>query len=204
MQTMQFAPIRLEGQGIRLRPLVPEDLQALFAASDSSLWQWNPQIYVHSLADMEKVLSLALEAVSKGQRLALVLQDKASNNVIGSSSFLNPDPTNLHVEIGATWISPAFQKTFANPEAKLLMMRHAFESWGCRRVEFKTDSLNTHSRAALLKLGAKEEGTFRNHMLTHSGRMRHSVYFSVTDEEWPALKASLEARLNSMGRKSCA
>jgi RimJ/RimL family protein N-acetyltransferase len=202
MPLMQFSPLVLEGRHLRLKPLEGGDVPALFAASEASLWEWNPQHHVQSLGDMETVVSQALQGVARGDRLAMVLQDSASGEVIGSSSFLNPDAANGHVEIGSTWIAPAFQQTYANPEAKFLMLSHAFEAWGCSRVEFKTDSLNARSRAALLKLGATEEGTFRNHIRTHTGRMRHSVYFSVTDEEWPAMKASLLARLARFEGKS--
>jgi RimJ/RimL family protein N-acetyltransferase len=192
---VNLSPIQLEGRFVRLRPMCLDDLSALFEASDPSRWEWNPSVMVRSIDDMRGVVEHAVEAMAQGQRLPFVLQDRASSAVIGSSSYLNPDPANLHVEIGATWIAGAYEGKAANPEAKRLMLGHAFESWGCRRVEFKTDSLNARSRAALLKLGAKEEGTLRNHMRTPSGRMRHSVYYSVTDEEWPAVKAGLEARL---------
>ena len=105
------------------------------------------------------------------------------------------DVANRHVEIGSTWIAPAYQRTAVNTEAKYLMLRHAFETWKCLRVEFKTDSLNEKSRAAISRLGAKEEGTFRNHIVTSTGRIRHSVYFSIVDTEWPEVKRRLEERM---------
>jgi RimJ/RimL family protein N-acetyltransferase len=100
------------------------------------------------------------------------------------------------VEIGGTWLGLAWQRTAANTEAKYLMFRHAFETWGCIRVELKTDSLNDRSRNAILRVGAKEEGTFRNHMVTSTGRIRHSIYFSVIDSEWLEVKARLEEMLS--------
>jgi RimJ/RimL family protein N-acetyltransferase len=104
------------------------------------------------------------------------------------------------VEIGWTWVARDWQRTAVNTEAKYLLLRHAFESLGCMRVELKTDSLNERSRAAILRVGAKEEGIFRNHMITSSGRIRHAAYFSIIDSEWPGVKARLEARLSSVSR----
>ena len=101
------------------------------------------------------------------------------------------------VEIGWTWVAKPWQRTAVNTEAKYLLLRHAFETLGCIRVELKTDSLNEKSRAAILRTGARQEGIFRNHMITASGRIRHSVYFSIVDNEWPAVKARLEQRLSS-------
>jgi RimJ/RimL family protein N-acetyltransferase len=100
------------------------------------------------------------------------------------------------VEIGWTWVARRWQRTVMNTEAKYLLLRHAFETLGCVRVELKTDSLNERSRAAILRIGAREEGIFRNHMITASGRIRHSVYFSIIDSEWPAVRARLESMLN--------
>jgi RimJ/RimL family protein N-acetyltransferase len=99
------------------------------------------------------------------------------------------------VEIGSTWITPAWQRTAVNTEAKFLMLRHAFEEWKCIRVELKTDALNQKSRNAILRIGAKEEGTLRRHLITWTGRVRDSVYFSILDSEWPEVKARLEAKL---------
>jgi RimJ/RimL family protein N-acetyltransferase len=105
------------------------------------------------------------------------------------------DPPNRRLEIGSTWIAPKWQRTAINTEAKLLMLTYAFEELKSIRVEFKTDSLNTQSRTAIARLGAVEEGTFRNHMVTQGGRLRHSVYFSIIDSEWPAVKSRLETAL---------
>jgi RimJ/RimL family protein N-acetyltransferase len=107
---------------------------------------------------------------------------------------MNMDLPNRHVEIGSTWIVPEWQRTAVNTEAKYLMLRHAFECWNCLRVELKTDALNQKSRDAILRLGAKEEGTFRKHMVTWTGRVRDSVYFSIVDTEWPEIKLSLAKR----------
>ena len=121
--------------------------------------------------------------------------ERESDRVVGSTRYLSIDAHHRRLEIGYTWIAPAWQRTAVNTEAKLLQLRHAFDSLAALRVEFKTDSLNDKSRAALRGIGAVEEGTMRNHMVTDSGRRRHSVYFSVIEEEWPRVRQHLEARL---------
>jgi RimJ/RimL family protein N-acetyltransferase len=108
---------------------------------------------------------------------------------------MNIDRANRRVEIGSTWIAPPWQRTAVNTEAKYLMLRHAFEEWKCLRVELKTDALNQKSRNAILRIGAKEEGTLRRHVITWTGRVRDSVYFSILDSEWPEVKAKLQAKL---------
>jgi RimJ/RimL family protein N-acetyltransferase len=126
----------------------------------------------------------------------------ASGRPIGSTRYGNVDLFNKRVEIGWTWVAPAWQRRAVNTEAKLLMLNHAFGRLGCNRVEFKTDSLNTQSRNALLGIGAVEEGTLRDHMVTESGRLRHSVYFSIIAPEWPAVRRRLEERLERGSAKS--
>jgi RimJ/RimL family protein N-acetyltransferase len=121
--------------------------------------------------------------------------DKSSGRIIGCTRYMNIDARNRRVEIGSTWIGKPWQRTIVNTEAKYLMLRHAFETLGCVRVELKTDALNTRSRNAILRIGAKEEGTLRRHVLTWDGRMRDTVYFSILDSEWPAVKAELERKL---------
>ena len=110
---------------------------------------------------------------------------------------MNMDLPNRKVEVGSTWIAPPWQRTVVNTEAKYLMLQHAFEAWKCLRVELKTDALNHRSRAAILRLGAKEEGTLRKHMVTWDGRQRDSVYFSILDTEWPDVKARLERKMEA-------
>src|SRR5262249_57209821 len=114
---------------------------------------------------------------------------------IGSARLMNIDRSNQGGEMGSTWIAPAWQRTAVNTEAKYLMLRHAFEQWKCIRVELKTDVLNEKSRNAILRIGAKEEGILRRHVLTWTGRVRDSVYFSILDSEWPEAKKRLEAKL---------
>jgi RimJ/RimL family protein N-acetyltransferase len=127
--------------------------------------------------------------------LPFALIEKSSGRAIGSTRYGNIDRTHYRVEIGWTWVAPAWQRSAVNTEAKYLLLQHAFETLGCIRVELKTDSLNEKSRVAILRIGAREEGTFRNHMITSSGRIRHSVYFSILDSEWPAVKSRLRTML---------
>jgi RimJ/RimL family protein N-acetyltransferase len=123
--------------------------------------------------------------------------ERSSGRTIGSTRFMNIDRVNRRVEIGSTWIAPQWQRTAVNTEAKYLMLRHAFEIWKCIRVELKTDALNQRSRNAILRIGGKEEGTLRRHLITHTGRVRDTVYFSILDNEWPEVKARLLESLRS-------
>ncbi len=144
---------------------------------------------------MRNYVQIALRAQEQGTALPFATVERSSGLVIGSTRFGSIDREQLGIEIGWTWIAQQWQKTPVNAEAKYLMLKHAFEKFGCIRVQFKTDSLNTRSRAALLRIGAREEGVFRNHMITYSGRIRHTVYFSIINSEWPQVKAHLEEEL---------
>jgi N-acetyltransferase len=163
-------------------------------AADPSIWRW----YTHSFHTPEAfrgMMAAAMDEQARGVSVPFATFDLTSQQLAGATRFMNIDHANKRAEIGSTWLAPHFQRTHINTEAKYLMFRHGFEAWGYNRVEFKTDSLNVQSRTAIARLGAKEEGKLRNHMVTESGRLRHSVYFSVTAEEWPAVKGRLEARL---------
>ena len=188
-------PVTLEGQTVRLEPLSLDHLAQLCQVGlDEDLWRWIP-FPVRTLEEMRDYIQTALKWQSEGSALPFATVERASGRAIGSTRFMNIDKFNRHVEIGATWVGRAWQRTTVNTEAKYLMLRHAFETLGCLRVELKTDSLNERSRNAILRIGAKEEGIFRNHMVTASGRIRHSVYYSIIDSEWPSVKANLEEKL---------
>ncbi len=146
---------------------------------------------------MAAYIEAALNEQERGLALPFAIVEKATGRAIGSTRYANIDRMHHRVEIGWTWVARDWQRTPMNTEAKYLLLRHAFETLGCMRVELKTDSLNERSRAAILRIGAREEGIFRNHMITASGRVRHTVYFSIIDSEWPAVKARLEAKLRS-------
>jgi RimJ/RimL family protein N-acetyltransferase len=145
---------------------------------------------------MTAYIHTALNEQANGSALPFALIETARSRLIGSTRFGNIDRAHHRVEIGWTWVARQWQRTASNTEAKYLLLRHAFETLKCIRVELKTDSLNDRSRAAILRIGAREEGTFRNHMITASGRIRHTVYFSILDSEWPEVKARLEAKLS--------
>ncbi len=195
------AALTLEGKVVRLEPLRREHAPQLWAVAIDAvddIFRWIPYP-VRTLEDMQDGIDRILAEQARGQSVAFTTVEKSSAGMIGSTRFMNMDLSNRRVEIGSTWIAPAWQRTAVNTEAKYLMLRHAFEQWQCLRVELKTDSLNQKSRGAILRLGAKEEGTLRQHMVTWDGRRRDSVYFSILDTEWPTVKARLEAKLASSG-----
>ena len=193
---MDIVPVTLEGRHIRLEPLALRHLDGLCEVGlEESIWRWNPRAPVRTRADMQRYIDAALQQQADGVALPFATIEQASGQPVGSTRFHGMDREHLRVEIGYTWIAPRWQRSAVNTEAKYVMLRHAFETWGCVRVELKTDSLNEKSRTAIARLGAKEEGIFRNHMVTHNGRLRHSVYFSIIAAEWPAVKANLEAKL---------
>jgi RimJ/RimL family protein N-acetyltransferase len=191
------APVSLEGSVVRLEPIRREHA-ALFwnVAKDNleDIFRWIPYS-MKTPEDFEKLIAKAFDEQERGESIVFATVERASGRAIGSTRFMNIDRANRRVEIGSTWIAPAWQRTGVNTEAKYLMLRHAFEVWGCVRVELKTDALNEKSRNAILRIGAKEEGTLRRHVVTWTGRIRDSVYFSILDSEWPAAKQRLEAML---------
>jgi RimJ/RimL family protein N-acetyltransferase len=192
---MKVEPVTLEGRHVRLEPLSLAHQGALAEVGlEEELWRWIPTA-VRTPAEMTAYIQAALEDQERGAALPFAIVEKAGGRAIGSTRYANIDCTHRRLEIGWTWVARQWQRTAVNTEAKYLLLRHAFESLGCIRVELKTDSLNERSRAAILRIGAREEGTFRNHMITASGRIRHSVYFSILDSEWPAVKSLLESKL---------
>jgi RimJ/RimL family protein N-acetyltransferase len=197
---MIVAPVTLEGQQVRLEPLAKAHLGGLSEVGlDEELWRWIPTL-VRTPEEMAAYIETALNEQERGISLPFALVEKATGRPIGSTRYGNIERTHHRVEIGWTWVARDWQRTAANTEAKYLLLKHAFETLGCMRVELKTDSLNERSRAAILRIGACEEGIFRNHMTTASGRIRHTVYFSIIDSEWPAVKARLQSMLKSRQR----
>jgi N-acetyltransferase len=193
---MEIKPVTLEGRHIRLEPLTHNHHDDLCRVGlDPELWRVATR-RIDSPEEMSNYIQEAIEERDRGVALPFATIEKSTNRAVGSTRFGNIDRYNRHVEIGWTWIGAEWQRTHVNTEAKYLMLSYSFEELGCIRVEFKTDSLNERSRNAILRLGATEEGTFRNHMIVQGGRFRHSVYFSIIDSEWPAVKARLEEKLN--------
>jgi N-acetyltransferase len=189
--------VTLEGRHARLEPLAKAHLAGLAEVGlDEELWRWIPTA-VRTREEMAAYIETALEEQQRGVSLPFAIVGKTTGRTIGSTRYGNIDRTHHRVEIGWTWLAREWQRTAINTEAKYLLLRHAFETLGCMRVELKTDSLNEKSRNAILRIGAKEEGIFRNHMITASGRIRHSAYYSIIDSEWPGVKTQLEGKLNS-------
>lgn len=188
-------PATLEGSVVRLEPLSLDHLPGLtMVGLDAEIWRWMSR-EVQSPADMRALVDEALDAAKAGTEVPFATVERIDGRPVGSTRFLNIEPRHRRLEIGWTWLAPAWQRGPFNTEVKLLMLRHAFEKLGALRVEFKTDALNDRSRAALVALGAMEEGTLRRHMVMPHGRRRDSVYYSIIDEEWPRVRRHLEARL---------
>lgn len=189
-------PVTLNGERVLLRPLSMEDVPALAAFGlDEDLWKWIPT-RVTTEAEMRAYVEDALAQQDRGTALAFVIVDKATAEVVGSTRYGNIDKTHRRVEIGWTWVSAAFRRSHVNTEAKFLLLSHAFDILGCNRVELKTDALNDRSRQAIQRIGAKQEGILRSHVITWSGRVRDTVYFSIIRDEWPAVRANLWARVH--------
>jgi RimJ/RimL family protein N-acetyltransferase len=194
---MIVTPVMLEGKYVQLEPLLAAHRAALTEIGlDEDLWRWIP-VPVRTPEEMAAYIDAALAEQARGVSLPFTIVEKSSGKPVGCTRFANIDRVHRRVEIGWTWVAKTWQRTAVNTESKYLLLRHAFETLGCIRVELKTDSLNEKSRAAILRIGAREEGIFRNHMITASGRIRHTVYFSIVDSEWPAAKSRLEQRLKS-------
>jgi RimJ/RimL family protein N-acetyltransferase len=192
---MEISPVILEGKHVRLEPLSPAFEEPLIAAAaDGELWNSTVTI-VPSRAGMAAYITSALGAQAQGQALPFVIIRQSSGQVVGCTRFFHIERDHRRLEIGYTWLAASAQRTSVNTEAKLLLLTHAFDRLRCIRVEFFTDVLNQQSRTAILRLGAKQEGVLRNHMIMPGGRYRDSVCFSIIEAEWPDVRASLEAKL---------
>jgi len=183
---------------VRMEPLSRDHLEGLAAvAFDPAIWRWT----IARPTDIDGLrawLETAIAAQEAGTELPFATIDVATGRPIGSTRFLSIVPEHRRLEIGWTWVAPRWQRRGANQEAKYLQLRHAFEDLGANRVEFKTDSRNEKANPALASIGATFEGTFRNHIIMPDGPLRHSNYYAVVVEDWPAVKATLEARIASI------
>lgn len=193
---MNVAPVTLEGNIVRLEPLAMHHADDLArVALDPDLWRWIPTA-VTTRDELDGYIAQALDERERGVALPFAVIDRASGAAIGSTRYAAIERADRRLEIGWTWYGRAWHRTGVNTECKLLLLTHAFETLGAIRVELKTDALNERSRAAILRLGAQQEGIFRNHRIIPStGRIRDTVYFSIIDREWPAVKARLEGFL---------
>jgi len=192
----------LEGEIVRLEPLERRHERGLFeAAQDERIWRWMPCDASGSSEDFHAWLEDALAASSAGTEAAFATLDAGTGESVGSTRYLALRPEHLGLEIGWTWLAPSHWQTGANVEAKLLMLEHAFGRLGCLRVEFKTDSRNERSRAALAALPAQFEGIFRKHMLVRGGERRDSAYYSIIDDEWPEVRDNLGRRIDAIRKQ---
>jgi N-acetyltransferase len=192
---MHAEPVTLEGKHVRLEPLSLDHLDPLTAVGlDPELWKFTT-VNIRNRDEMRAYIEEALQLSAAGSVIAFATREKKSNTIVGSTRLADIQTHHRTMEIGWTWIARSHQRTAVNTEAKYLMLRHAFEQMDARRVMLKTDETNLKSRAAITRIGAKQEGILRNHMLVWGGRNRNSVIFSIIAEEWPEVKRNLEAKL---------
>lgn len=179
-------PLVLRGDLVRLEPLGQEHAQGLYnRGRTADDWNYMPRACFIDLADVRQWIE---EAVAAPNQQPFVIVENGKNKAVGSTRYLNIRPEHRSLEIGWTWLGREWQRTGANTEAKLLLLSHAFERLGCLRVEFKADARNLRSQRALERIGATREGVLRKHMIVQGNFARDSVYFSVTDSDWPAVK----------------
>lgn len=191
---LQLRPQRLVGRHVTLEPMRADHLDTLcVAGADPAIWTWYPQPAA-TPGQMRAFVETALAAQDAGEALCYVQTATSNGEVMGSTRLQLTSAKDYRAEIGWTWLAPRFQRTAVNTESKYLLLCHAFEVLDLLRVEFKTDALNSASRAALARIGAREEGILRSHMLMATGRVRDSVYFSITESDWPQVKRALEQK----------
>lgn len=193
---MHVQPVILTGRVVRLEPLSLQHVPDLTrAGQDERIWQYMLYGNIQTEAQMQAWVEDILARQARGTDLAFAVFHLEAGCAIGGTRYLNIHLHDRAVEIGGTWYAPAFQRTAVNTECKYLLLKHAFEVWGCVRVQFKTDLRNERSQRAIERLGAVKEGVLRNHMITPEGYLRDSVFYSIIDSEWPQVKASLEGML---------
>ncbi len=190
-----LGPITLTGKHIRLEPMRPAHAPALLEAGRApEIWEWMPTRPLDPAA-LEGWVEKAMQGESIGREYSFVVSLVQGGRLVGSTRYLDVQEDDRTVEIGWTWYAPDAWGSVVNPEAKYLLMRHAFEDWGAIRVALKTDIRNLHSQAAIKKLGAKYEGLLRNQRIRPDGSYRDTVVYSITEREWPIVKARLEQRI---------
>lgn len=194
---MKIEPVILSGRYVRLEPMQIEHFDDLvFAGRDPSLWKY--MIY-GNLSVPENMRAWVVDILGRqaaGTDLPFVVRNLENNRIVGATRYMDIRVAHKGLEIGGTWYDVEYQRTRVNTEAKYLLLKHAFETWGVIRAQFKADSRNERSVHAIERLGAVREGFLRNHMILENGVIRHSVYFSIIDEEWPAVKRKLEQKLD--------
>ena len=197
---MKLEPVVLEGDAVRLEPLSMSHHAALCEVSlGCGLYRFFP-FRMDTKDELRDYIETAQCRQALGTALPFATRDRVSGAVAGSTSYLAIEQAHRRLEIGATWLAPKWQRTALNTEAKLLLVTHAIERLSMNRVEFKTDARNARSRAALLRIGATEEGTFRSHMVMPDGHLRDTVYYSIVAADWPEIKFRLKERVAAGAR----
>jgi RimJ/RimL family protein N-acetyltransferase len=196
MADMEVKPVVLTGNHVRLEPMTENHASGLAQIGAGQTF-WDFMVYgsINTVDDMRNWVLDLLSRAEKGTDLPFVAIHLASGRVAGATRYLNIMPHDRGLEIGGTWYGPEFQRTPVNTECKYLLLRHAFETLGCIRVQLKTDLRNERSQKAIERIGAVKEGVLRNHMILPDGRFRHSVFYSILDTEWPEVKRKLEEKL---------
>ena len=190
----------LEGRHVRLEPPSHAHSPDLaMVALDPELWRWTT-VQIHSVDDLNAYIDGIIALRTSGAAIPFIAIDRATGRAIGGTRFANMDAQNRRVEIGWTWLGRPYQRRAFNTEAKLLMLSHAFDRMNCIRVEFRVNAFNIKSREAVARIGAREEGTLRHHMILPDGRLIDWVYYSILREEWPGVRAGLEEKLASYDR----
>ncbi len=193
---MTIQPVLLTGSTVRLEPLSEAHVPDLAVVSqDESIWEFLPYGNINTEAKMSEYVKMLLARAARGTDLPFVVVLLESNKPIGCSRYLEIRADHRALEIGGTWYGRAYQRSGVNTECKYLLLKHAFETLGCIRVQFKTDARNQRSQKSLERIGAVREGTLRRQMITADGHVRDSIYYSIIESEWPSVKANLEEKL---------
>ena len=191
--TLDVQPVQLRGQHVTLEPLSQAHAQGLYTRGrEAAEWEFMPRRCFVDLADTRQWVE---EALAEPRQMPFAIVERAKNRITGSTRYLNIRPEHLSLEIGWTWLGQEWQRTPVNTETKLLLLGHAFDKLGCRRVEFKTDARNLRSQRALERIGASREGVLRKHMIVQEDYPRDSVFFSVIDDDWTDVRQRLEMLL---------
>ena len=190
-------PVTLVGKHVRMEPMTEEHIAGLAEIGvGQSFWDFMLYGSINTVDDMRNWVADILSRTRRGTDLPFVAVHLESGRVAGATRYLNIMPNDRGLEIGGTWYGPEFQRTVVNTECKYLLLRHAFETLGCIRVQLKTDLRNERSQRAIERIGAVKEGVLRNHMILPDGRIRHSVFYSILDTEWPEVKQRLEEMMS--------
>jgi RimJ/RimL family protein N-acetyltransferase len=198
LDAMSISPITLTGTYVRLEPLAPEHTDDLFAAAQfSEIWEYFLMPPPATREQMRAWIETAQAQLDAGTQIWFAIIRRGDNRAVGVTSYLNIARKDRGVEIGGTWLTPEAQRTPLNTECKYLLLRHAFETLGCVRVQLKTDERNIRSRRAIERLGAVQEGVLRKYQIRYDGYQRNTVMYSILDTEWRGVKARLEAFLKS-------